>query len=246
MEATNIRYRLDLLVRLIDTTTGMAVSERNVQFLRNGITVSPMPRGSGHYVFLNIGREDFRLEAAVYGYEPAAVNVCYKKLDEVLPVTEVFLIPSENTARGARILTFSGILSNLEAIEAVRLGMSYCSIKGFDAKKRIMTLFRANGPDMEESHYGLIHADKKSYEPFEVEKVLSSTQLKLREPLQEEFRENAPIARSIFGKVTADGGYLLRVRDDAEHLKYLVRYVVAGVSKFQVVDFHDLGQAGLE
>lgn len=238
MEKTKIRYTLDLLVRLIDTTTGTVVTERDVHFRKNGRTVQPVQRGNGNYVFLNTGREDYDLQIEVRDFETAYAKIRYGELDDFLPIKDVFLIPSENTAKGEAVLSLAGHLSGLEAIEAVRLGRSYCSIKSFDARKGIMNLFKTNGPGMEEAGYGLIHADSMTFEAFTVEKVISPVSLKLREPLQEEFRENAPIARIVHGRSDAQGNYLLRVRDDGTSLKYLVRYVVLGSPQFQVVDFH--------
>ena len=238
MEKNEIRYTLDLLVRLIDTTTGMVVTERDVHFRRNGKKVQPVQRGNGNYVFLNTGREDCDLEVTVFDFETAHAKIRYEKLDNFLPIKDVFLIPSENTAKGEAVLSLTGHLSGLEAIEAVRLGRSYCTVKNFDARKRIMNLFKANGPGMEETGYGLIHADSMTFEAFNVEKVVSPVSLKLRETLQEEFRENAPIARVVHGRTDAQGNYLLRIRDDGTNLKYLVRYVVSGSPQFQVVDFH--------
>ena len=237
MEKTEIRYTLDLLVRLIDTTTGTVVTERDVHFRKNGRAVQPVQRGNGNYVFLNTGREDCDLEVEVFDFETAKAKIRYGELDNFLPIKDVFLIPSENTAKGEAVLSLTGHLSGLEAIEAVRLGRSYCSVKNFDARKRIMNLFRANGPGMEETGYGLIHADSMTFEAFDVEKVISPVSLKLKAPLQEEFRENAPIARIVHGRADAQGNYLLRVRNDGTNLKYLVRYVVSGTPQFQVVDF---------
>ena len=59
MAASVFGSRLDLLVRLYDTTTGAPVDERNVLFTRNEEPVIPAPRGEGMYVFINTGREDF-------------------------------------------------------------------------------------------------------------------------------------------------------------------------------------------
>lgn len=239
MEGTEIRYTLDLLIRLIDTTTGAVVTERDVHFRKDKKTVRPVPRGNGNYVFLNTGREDCTLDVDVFDYEPAHVTIRYEELDTFLPIKDVFLIPSENTVKGENVLTLTGSLSGIEAIEAVRVGRSYCTVKNFDARKRILNLFRANGPGMEEICYGLIHADRMTFETFEVEKVISPVSLKLKKPLQEEFRENSPIARVVYGQWNAAGDYLLRVRDDGTNLKYLVRYVVSGIPAFQTVDFHD-------
>ena len=69
MEAFVIKARLDLLVSLVDTTTGATVNERNVSFLRDGQPVRPEYRGNGTYVFINTGREDFLMQIKVYGYE---------------------------------------------------------------------------------------------------------------------------------------------------------------------------------
>ena len=48
MNASVIRFRLDLLVRLIDTTTGGSVEERNVRFFRDGkvVYVADEPTGA--------------------------------------------------------------------------------------------------------------------------------------------------------------------------------------------------------
>lgn len=239
MEKTEIRYKLDLLIRLVDTTTGAIVTERDVQFQRDGKDVRPVQRGNGNYVFLNTGRDDCTLDVRVFDYETAQVTIRYEELDAFLPMKDVFLIPSENTAKGEQVLSLAGHLSGIEAIEAVRLGRSYCTVKNFDARKRIMNLFKANGPSMEEISYGLIHADNMTFEAFTVEKVISPVSLKLKKPLQEEFRENAPISRIVYGQWNAEGDYLLRVRDDATNLKYLVRYVILGTPMFQIVDFHN-------
>ena len=62
MDASVISFQLDLLVRLIDTTTGAELEEQNVRFYRDEKQVRPVPRGSGNYVFMNCGREDGTLE----------------------------------------------------------------------------------------------------------------------------------------------------------------------------------------
>lgn len=246
MEKTEIRYTLDLLVRLVDTTTGKVITERDVRFWRNGEAAQPAQRGDGNYIFLNTGREDCTLDVRVYDFEEAHVTIRYEELDAFLPAKDVFLIPSENTAKGEKLLTLSGRLPGLEAIEAVRLGRSFCTVKSFDARKRIMNLFKANGPGMEEIRYGLIHAETMTFEAFQVEKVISPTALKLKEPLKEEFRENAPVARIVYGQYAPDGTYLLRVRDDGTGRKYLVRYVISGVEQFRVEDFENPGSEELK
>ena len=61
--------------------------------------------------------------------------------------------------------------------------------------------------------------------------------MKIDHPLKEPFSVNAPISRIIFGNVTAEGDYCIRVRDDRERLVHLVRYVVEDEARFRMVDF---------
>ena len=91
---------------------------------------------------------------------------------------------------------------------------------------------------MENVHYGLISEDRGHYEHFEVLEEVPPNMVKLKEPLTETFTVNSPIARVVFGDVSPDGSYLLRVRDDAQMVRYLVRYRINGEYRFQTVDFH--------
>jgi len=240
-----IQHRLDLLARLIDTTTGASVEERNVRFLWDGRTVHPVPRGSGNYVFLNCGRKDGLLEVRVYGYDPCRVPVEYGAMDSQMPIKEVFLIPSENMTKGQPVITFSGNLPGLESIQAVSLGSTCCCISGFDERRRIMKLFKTHRSGMDDIYYGLIHLDRQTYEPFIVEKEVSESSIKITRPLKEPFSVNSPIARVIFGRVTPQGDYCIRVRDNSQRLLHLVRYVVKGSEKFRIADFCHLEEVTL-
>lgn len=99
---------------------------------------------------------------------------------------------------------------------------------------------------MENVHYGLISDDRSHYEHFEVAEEVPPNMVRLKSPLTETFTVNSPIARVVFGNVSPDGSYLLRVRDDAQTLEYLVRYRVNGEDRFQVVDFHQCRENELQ
>ena len=231
-EASTIHHRLDLVIRLVDTTTGAAVEEQDVRFFIEGRQCWPIPRGGGNFVFINTGRGDNTLTLKVYGYEDAVIDVQYEKLDKVVPLKQVFLIPSEKLAKGERLCSLTGTLQGLEEIEAVSLSQSNLCYSEFNEKKCMLKLFLARGRlSMENVHYGLI-------EHFEVVEEVPPNMVKLKEPLKETFTVNSPIARVVFGNVSPDGSYLLRVRDDALIVEYLVRYRVNGEDRFQVVDFH--------
>ena len=243
MNASVIRFRLDLLVRLIDTTTGESAEERDVRFFRDREAVRPVARGSGNYAFLDCGRTDFCLEVRVYGFEPFRMHVRYETLDENMPVIEAFLIPSENALGNRPVIGFSGNLPGIQSIQAVNVNATHCCISGFDERKRIMKLFGMHRLGMDGIHYGLIHPDRQDYEPFAVQKEIAKDAVKIEQPLKEPFSVNAPISRIILGSVTSAGDYCIRVRDDREHLLHLVRYVVDEEARFRLVDFRHCGSA---
>ena len=239
MEASTIRHRLDLVIQLVDTTTGNSVEEQDVRFFIEDRQCWPIPRGGGNFVFINTGRSDCTLTLKAFGYEDVQISVQYEKLDDVMPLLQVFLIPSEKLAKGERLCSLTGRLQGLEEIEAVSLTQSNICFSDFNERRCLMKLFLAKGRlSMENVHYGLISGDRTRYEHFAVASEVPPDTVKLREPLKETFPINSPISRVIFGNVSPDGSYLLRVRDNAEMLIYLVRYQVNGEVRFQTVDFH--------
>ena len=241
MAASVIRARLDLVVRLYDTTTGATVDERNVIFKRDGVPVRPESRGDGVYVFINTGREDFLMRIDVYGYEQYEISVRYEELDERLPACYVFLMPSENTLRGRYTLSFSGTLPFLRKIEAVNLKKSLCLTGNMNIRTQEVSILPPSGSriTLDDGVYGLLSADRKSYERIEVEKMISPKSIKLKRPIEGAFAPNLPIARIVYGVVQDDGEYLLKVQDEGEDTQYLVRYEVGEEERFQVVNFHD-------
>ena len=246
MKVSVIHHSLDLLLRLIDTTTGYEAEERDVHFYEDEKEIFPMRRGTGCYVFINYERKDQRIRVRAYGYESTTVDINYENMDSVVPVKEVFLIPSENLSKGEPVISFAGRLPKISEIEAVSLEPSGCTISSYDERKRIIKMFKTKQTAMENLYYGLVNTEKNSYEKFIVEKEISDNSIKIREALKEEFSINSPIARIIFGSVTEDGAYLLRVRDNRKELKYIIRYVVGGKENFQEIDFRNPEKTTLE
>ncbi len=230
--------RLDLLVRLVDTTTGAAVNERNVLFYRNDQQIRPESRGDGNYVFINTGRESFLMRVEVFGYERYRVFVDYGLLDEDMPSLDAFLMPSENVFRSHGLISFQGTLPFLKTIEAVNLSLPVCRLASFDPKTRRMEVFtEGDFANLSSRFYGLLDAGGTKYEKIEVRKIIAAKSVCLKEKITEEFTANSPIARIVFGTVSEQGEYLLRVSDDAEKLRYLVRYEVGDEVRFQTIDF---------
>ena len=243
-----IKAKLDLLVRLVDTTTGATVDERNVLFMRDESQVRPDDRGSGTYVFINTGREDFLMRIKVSGYEEYVTRVRYEELDPNIPECIAFLIPSEKAKRGEGFFSLSGNLPFLEALEAVNLSRIACTANEYNKKKLLLNVFSSAGAwvTLENRDYGLLQPDKQSYEKIEVLGNEGPQYIRLKSPLEKEFTSNLPIMRIIFGNVNENGDYLLRVRDDGGDQTYLIRFVVNGEVKFQVVDFYEGGELSVE
>jgi hypothetical protein len=70
-----------------------------------------------------------------------------------------------------------------------------------------------------------------------VEKNVSLQSVRLAKPVEEEQIANLPVMRVIFGSVSEDGEYLIRVRDSGEGLRYMLRYEVGDEVRFMETDF---------
>lgn len=229
-----IRCRLDLLIRLIDTTTGQAVTSQSALFRSHGKLMPARLRGDGNYIFVDIGRDNRLMQLDVPGYDSLEFTVDYETLDDRMPSIDIFLIPSENTES---ILTLSGKVRGLKEVEAVQLGKPVCSINEFDAKGNKMSLFVPNKQmNMEGGHYGLLHGET-DYEHIVVEEQPNQSLVKLKNQLKEEYAVGSGIARVVFGRVEDKGNYTLRVRSTADHPRYLVRFTTDKSVKYRVYDF---------
>ncbi len=238
-----IRTRLDLVLHLIDTTTGNPPTDAAVRFYRRDGLLKAMDKGEGSFVFIDLGREDFLMRIEVTGYDALDLEICYEKLDEALPVMDVFLMPSENAYRGGRVISFTGKLPKLTAIEAVKPDNPVCTISDYDEEKqKIMLFLPSRRISMESVHYGIVYEEPAPpvFEHFEVEETVLPVAVRIKAPLKREFMLNSPICRVVFGRVDAKGNFVLRVRDNSSSLKYLVRYIVDGQEGFMEVDFHAL------
>lgn len=236
MDGATFRHRVDLVIQLVDTTTGIGVSDAGTVITKNGKGFEVLRRDGG-FVAINVGREDFTLGIKAKGYEECEVEVKYDNLDETLPIQSVFLIPKENIGNGEPILSLTGNLDKIESIEGVCVNRPYCSISDFKEKDCTMTVFRPQGIlSMDDVFYGLIKG-KESYERIEVIKKVADAKVKLKAPIEDGFSVNAPIAKVVFGQVKGNE-YCFRVRDDATILQYLICYVVKGEKHFRLIDFH--------
>lgn len=241
MEAqSTIKHHLSLVIRLINSVTGNEIEERKVVFYQQEKKVTPVSKGGGVYLFINVERVDFELEVNVYGYEPGKAKICFENLKENYPIQELYLIPKD-TPSGGVYLSLQGLMKGMTAIEAVSLNENVCSLKEYENRKRIMTISNPKNVRLSDACYGLLNSTRTEFEKFEVAEQTSSSQIKVLNPLQSEWKWNDAIVRMVQGQVDNKGNYLLRVAD-ATNAMYLVHYVAGGKDYFQMVDFNQPGE----
>lgn len=240
-----VHHRLDLVLRLIDSTTGKEISERRTHLAMNpDKKIKPIVRGDGKYLFIGIGRTDFELEICVYGYELQKVKVEFESIDEKMPIKEVYLLPQATSVRGDNLLTLRGNLPGIKELEAVSLTNVVCSYKEYDKRNNILKVFNQHKEKMKDIHYGIVDTVSMEYEHFEVKDEITTQEIRLKKPLEKENTINQPISRVIFGQVNDDGNYILVVNAGKLAI-YLVRYVVDDTVHYKKIDFNNLNEQTL-
>lgn len=238
MADAEIHYQLDLIVRLLDTTTGKRIEQRQVIFKNEDQVLAFLRRDTGLYILLNRGRNDMTLDIQVVGYLPARVNVCYDELPKNFPEVEVAMIPEALTSGFVDMLTLEGICEGLESIEAVSLKNPYGAVDTYQERKQILKLYYTK--PLEEASYAVIHEQDQEFERFRIRKRVDKLSVKLAEPLKTACKPEEKIARIVYGRVDQDGRYLLRIQEDGGGTEYLVRYVVNGKESFKRISLENL------
>ena len=235
-----ITQKVDLVILLLDTTTGRVVDVPMVKFFdEKGEEMNFQARGGGIYLFLNTGPIKESIDLRVRGYEPLKVAINTEELDEKLPMRIVYLIPSEDTFQIDSYLTLRGKLPGLQSISLLIRGDVITTTDAYNPKQKLLTvLSKGYRLNTEGSPYGILNADGSEFEMFEVVEQVHTAGVILKEPLEGEFLRNVPIGRVIFGYVYPDGSFLLRLRERTQ-LKTLIRYVVGGEVKFIEADFNN-------
>ena len=147
-----IYHSISLVLRLIDSITGLPIEERDVRFLLPSDKNLPIAKGEGAYLFVNAGREDFELEIHIYGYESKKAKIFYDALDEQVPIQELYFLPKDYPAGRKNVLTLRGKISGITEIEAVPLNDVVYSIKEYeewvDKYIAVVKKYNANPTDL--------------------------------------------------------------------------------------------------
>lgn len=244
MEAFEVKHRLDLVIRLMDTTTGNAITGKSVQFQKHGERIHFVNKGNGTYILMNSDRSDAQYEIFVDGYEPGTVSVAYGESRKPYQTEDIYLIPTMGKYSLSDVLTMEGTLDGIESLEAIDITSSDRMISSFDKKKQLISYY--GGTDLIEKEYALFHWETSDFEVFQVRKVVDKASAVIKKPLEMPYTVKDSIVRIVKGKVLPDNRYLLRIRDDGQKVKYLVRYVVNGMVHFKQVDFRNEEERKLE
>ncbi len=240
---TVITAKLTLAVRLVDTTTGRELTETDIRFFFNGGLVHPMKKGSGTYVFVNMGKEDFLMRICAYGYDEEELDIKYETLDPRLPLLDVFLMPSEKNQRGGSVIKINGNLPGLESIEAININRPIAAFQSVATKKEVtkltllpMTL--GGGVALESMAYAMLSKDQMRYEVFTVQEQDAAMSVILKSQLKFEHELNDRIFRIIYGRAGPRGDFILKVRDDEKVLEFLLYFKLNGKEYIRPIDFH--------
>ena len=203
MADAEIHYKLDLIVRLVDTTTGRRIEQRQVIFQNEEQIIPFLRRDEGLYVLLNRGRGDMDLKIQVTGFLPACVKVRYAELSENFPEIEAAMIPEISTSGFIDMLTLEGHCPGMESIAAVSLKKAYGAVDSYQEKKQTLRLYYTK--PLEEMSYAVIHEQQQEFEEFRIKKRLDKLSVKLAEPLQTACRPEEKIVRIVRGMVDRSG-----------------------------------------
>ena len=231
-----IRHSLDLVLHLVDTTTGVLLSGIGAVFERDGRPLSLLNKGDGHLILIGSGRTDFRLTVKLRGYLTREVEIRYAELSERYPLYELPMLPDGTLPASGKYRDLQGRLEGLTALEAVWLGDNSCMLRDFNSKKKMMTIFNPHHLLLDRVFYALVNPDAKVYEALKIEERISDTQFLLQDGLKMEFGGNCPVTRRIFGLVQEDGTYLLRISDQGGDSRWLLRCIAGEREWFQTVD----------
>lgn len=240
MADVNFSYRLALIVRLLDTTTGLAISGHQILFTENGQALALQRRADGLYVLLNHDRVNMTLQIDAKGYEPVHVTVDYERLSPQFPELEIPLIPLQKAQGFEVFYTLTGTRPGLTAVTAVRMEHPVAVVGSYVERKRMLKMFSAS-TRMDEHAYALMHRDALQYEEIHVAKRPDRLSLKLLHPLSDGCKAQDTLLRTVRGRVESDGTYLLRVRDLGGSNVYLVRYEEKDGVSYEQIDFETLG-----
>lgn len=247
METTLVfTHRLDLALRLVDTTSGRNISGQSVRTFLDGKPVFFGEKNDHMLIFQNLEKRTFCLRIESRFFEPVQVDVDLDAMKKGLPLLELQLVPSRQYPGENVFLNLEGTLEGIRELSAIRLGDNACLIRQVDARKRLLHVFNPYHLSMDRVEYALLNPDRNQFESFRVLRLVNDQTLKVDQIPEMQFQNYFPITPIVFGVTRPDGSYCLRVRDDGEQARWLVRWVAQDEVEFRVIDFRKTPCPSLE
>lgn len=241
------RYQMDLIIYLIDTVFGSAISEQNVKLMRDNTYLTAVKKDMGFYALYNTGRENFELTVCAEGYENKKFQVNYENLDSKIPAVYIQMVPKRSIKNTAGILELTGNIPGLEAIDAVCPEDSFLYFKEYRKEERVLTLYDCREEAFTGRQYAVVDPEKTEYAVFEIRQELSDSSISGRQwkinGIPERFCvSNTVIARVIQGITEENGDYVLRLKAGTEKNIYMIRCIANGTETFGRLNGQDEDQ----
>ena len=239
----NITHRLVLALRLVDTADGRTIKDKTIVIRKDGIVIKPMVKEDGYFVLSNMERKNFILELSAREFETYRGEVDFDQLDPIRPELVLHMVPGQNYRGLYPCLSLEGCASGITAIDAVRAGIDICQIRGWDSANKQITITNPFRVRLESVWYALVDPDSETYEVFRVIRQISDQVFEIDRELLTAFQPYFPVCPLIFGSVEPGDRYCLRVADDQDAARVIVRKQCDGKEYFETVDLKRLQDA---
>lgn len=229
-----IQCKAFVAFQVVDSSTGRAVSSGKVNLLSGGKPLPLLRKNGGMCVVLESAELPPTVTAEVLGFEP--MDIPLTATTRWNRPTILHLVPQDS--RYQRYYTLKGQLDGLTELSCLDSSGNYMGFKALDKKREKLTVFNRYNKAIDRTHYGIIASDGQSFSPFTAYPTRSAEELQIEDlDPQVSPQVNDTIAPVIYGMVSPDGTYLLRVSQDTTSAPYLVRFVINGIPQFKILDF---------
>lgn len=234
-----VSHRLDLAVRLMNAVTGSPVTDGGTMFLRDGRSLRLKRTNGEEWTGVDTGRENFVLGVNVRGFEKTSVPVRYELLDQNLPLLEIPLIPEQTEWNKPSYLTLEGSLESIEELQAVPLKGGDLYAVSYEENDRMISLYNPHKKILRLSTYAVVNQKSREFELITVLKAAPDGRYQLARGLEKSLDGRSPFVRPVYGMVTYEGQYLIRIPRYKDETEWILRYVADGREYFQTTDLKE-------
>ena len=234
-----VSHRLDLAVRLTHALTGDPVTDDRAMFCRNGKKLILRLSGGTDWIGVDTGRQNFVLGVNVRGFEKVFVPVRYERMDLTMPMLEIPLIPEQTEWNQSFFVTLEGNLDHLEELQAVPLKGGDLHIISYQEEERSVFLYNPHKNILRFSTYAVVNQKTLEFEIVTVTKAMPDGSCHLAQGLKKSIDGRSYFSRLVYGSVSNEGKYRIRIPRSGDEEEWILRYVVNGKEYFQTTDLKE-------